>query len=143
MGYAEAGSERVVRGRRLLCSNRRRRTGCGRTWSVRIASVIAGFCVRTAALSHLLSAVVRGASLKAAWTTRPPGLSMRSGYRLWRRLRAAQSHLRTVLCSACPPPPCSDARPLAQLLMHLQHALGTASCVFASFQLTFQRHLLA
>lgn len=138
-GYAEQGSERVVRGRRLLCSSRHRRTGCDRTWSVRIANVIAGFSVRAAALSNLLSAVVQGVGRKATWAAQAPGLSTRSGYRLWRRLLAAQSHLRTALCSLCPPPPSQDPRPIAQLLAHLEHALGTVHCVLASFQLTLQR----
>ena len=141
-GYAEHGSERVLRGRRLLCSKRHRRPGCGRTWSVRLTSVIAGFSVRTAALSHLLSAVVQGIGRKATWTAQAPGLSTRSGYRLWRRLCAAQSHIRTALCSLCPTPPSKDPRPIAQLLAHLEHALGTAHCVLASFQLTFQRSVL-
>ena len=142
MGYAEHGSERVVRGRRFVCSKRFRRSGCGRTFSVRIATVIAGFSVRTCTLSRMLLAVVSGICRKAAWERQGPrGLCLRSGYRLWRALLAAQSHLRTTLCARCPPPSCSDRRPLVQLLDHLRCVLGSTQCVLASFQHTFQRHL--
>lgn len=144
VGYDEHGSDRVSRGRRFLCSNRFLRSGCGRTFSVWIASVLAGFVVRTEPLSRLLRAVVSGQCVKAAWERHASsGLTLRSGYRLWHRLMAAQSHLRTALCSTAPPPACNDHRPLAQLLCHLQHALGPSECVLAAFQLSLQRHLLA
>lgn len=139
LGYAPQDSERVVRGRRLLCSKRHRRSGCGRTWSVRVCSVISGFSVRTSALSGLLAAVVAGAGIARAWWQQASGLSARSGYRLWRRLLAGQVHLRTTLCLSSAPPPCDDARPVAQMLGHLRQAVGTASCVLGGFQLTFQR----
>jgi hypothetical protein len=42
-GYAERGSEREVRGRRFLCSSRFHRSGCGRTFSVLISTVVARF----------------------------------------------------------------------------------------------------
>lgn len=142
VGYAELGSERVVRGRRFLCSRRHRRSGCGRTWSVRLGDVMAGFCARTHVLSRLLSAVVLGAGFGVAWTALTTGLSVRSGYRLWRRLLAAQSHLRTMLYSMSPPPSCTSPRHVDQLLSHLEHALGTSTCPFARFQVVFQRHLL-
>lgn len=141
-GYAADGSDIVVRGRRLLCSRRFRRAGCGHTFSVLLAPMIAGFSVRTCTLSRLLSAVLSGLCINAAWTQlATTSLSLRSGYRLWRRLLAAQSHLRTTLASTSSPPACTDAQPLAQLLDHLKHVLGTTDCVFAVFQLTFQRHL--
>ena len=143
-GYAEHDSERVVRGRRLLCSKRHLRTGCGRTFSVLLSCVIAGFSVRTRTLSRMLTAVIGSVCRKVAWERAgtPRGLSLRSGYRLWRRLLAAQSHLRTTLSSTCPPPASSDPRPLAQLLEHLHCALGTTECVLSNFQLAFQCQLL-
>ena len=144
LGYAEHGSDRVVRGRRLLCSGNGRRGGCGRTVSVQIGSVIAGFCARTWTLSRLLSAVIGGLCIAAAWTHHvSSSLSLRSGYRLWHRLLAAQSHLRTTLCKTGPPPSCDSQQPLAQLLAHLHHALapvdGEDTCVMSRFQLRFQR----
>ena len=142
MGYAERTSDREVRGRRLLCSGRFRRSGCGGTFSVLLATVIAGFTVRTPTLSRFLESVVGGLCRKVAWEQGSAlGLSLRSGYRLWARLGAAQPHLRTSLYAVGPPPASTDARPIAQLLAHLRHALDAPECLFAGFQLAFGRDL--
>lgn len=138
-GYAEHGGAQVVRGRRLLCSARFRRAGCGRTVSVWLETTLPRFTVRTATLSALLEAVVSGESKKAAWERLEAGLSLRSVYRLWARLLAAQSHMRTALCALTEPPPSTDPRPIAQLLGHLQQAFGGAGCVLAGFQYRIQR----
>lgn len=142
-GYAERGNDREIRGRRLLCSARLRRPGCGRTFPVLLATVIARFTVRTPTLSALLEAVVGGQSRKAAWEgiqkskARAGGLCLRSGYRLWDRLLAAQSRIRTALYSLAPPPVTADPRPFAQMLAHLRRAIGRAHCVLAGFQIAF------
>jgi len=142
MGYAEHGGEWLVRGRRLLCSRRFRRSGCGRTFSVLLATVLAGFVVRAGSVSRLLESVVAGGwCRKAAWEQAAPGLTLRSGYRLWARLLAVQSRVRTVLCGVGPPPASSDVRPIAQMLTHLRQVLGVTECLFAGFQLVFQRDL--
>jgi hypothetical protein len=149
-GYAERCSERVVRGRRLFCSNRGLRSGCGRTFSVKLATVFAGFMVRTLTLWCFASAVVGGLTRRAAWLCAASnGMSLSSGYRLWRRLCAAQSTLRTRLCREAPVPPCAAREPLAQLLAHLVAMIGAAvaavatevSDPFAAFQLRLQRGL--
>jgi len=141
-GYAERGCETVVRGRRLICSKRGRRTGCGRTFSVRLSNIIAGFTVRTNTLSRMLTAVTLGKSLRSFWQAeRPLGLCLRSGYRLWRRLLCAQPLLRTALHSKAPAPPNDDSQPFAQLFAHLHSVLGTSDCVLGAFQHEFQRGL--
>lgn len=82
-GYAEVGSTRVMRGRRLYCSDRFRRPGCGRTFSVLLSRVLAGFTVTTQTLGLFVRAVVAGACRKAAWeSVVRAGLALRSGYRL-------------------------------------------------------------
>jgi hypothetical protein len=142
MGYAEHGGERVVRGRRLLCSRRYRRSGCGRTFVVLLATVLAGFVVRTGTLSRLLESVAGGMCRKVAWEGGgTPGLTLRSGYRLWARLLGAQSRIRTALANVGPPPVSTDPRPIAQMLAHLRQVLGATGCVFAAFQFLFQRDL--
>jgi hypothetical protein len=146
-GYAERGGERQVRGRRLLCSARDRAMGCGRTFSVLLATVIARFTARAPTVAALLEQVALGLSRKAAWERvqstagDAPGLSLRSGYRLWDRLLAAQSAIRAALFDRTPPPASFDVRPIAQMLAHLRLAFGDSGCVLASFQLALQRRL--
>lgn len=141
-GYSELGSERVVRGRRFFCSNRHRRPGCGRTLSVLLCGVLGGFVIGAETLSRFAAAVLSGASRKAAWERLGDGLSVQSGYRLWRRLSQAQPHIRTALLGLCPPPACAEREPLAQLMAHLRRALPSAECVLSAFQLHLQKPLL-
>src|SRR5688572_3564232 len=46
-------------------------------------------------------------------------LSLRTGYRLWERLVAAQSSIRSALCDLAAPPATTDERPIAHTLAHL------------------------
>ena len=144
-GYAERGSERVVRGRRLFCSDRHLRPGCGRTFSVTLRTMMLGFVVRTLTLLGFARAVLGGLTRRAAWLAEAGGaLSLSSGYRLWRRLCAAQSALRSRLSAGAPAPACTEREPLAQLLAHFAAVLGDREAdLFAAFQVHAQRGLFA
>lgn len=136
-GYAERGSELMVRGRRVFCSNRHRRAGCGRTFSVKLSTVVSGFVVSTLTLFSFATAVLGGLTRRAAWLfVACGGLCLSSGYRLWRRLSAAQSALRARVCREAPAPASTAREPLAQLVQHLAVALrgsGDAD-LFAAYQ---------
>jgi hypothetical protein len=116
----------VVRGRRVLCSNRHRRVGCGRTFSVLLSTVLAGFMVRTLTLFRFASSVASGLTRRRAWLGSVGGaLSLSSGYRLWRRLSGAQSWLRARLCCAAAPPHCDAREPLTQFFAHAVVVVGS------------------
>lgn len=138
-GYAERSSEVLVRGRRIFCSNRGRQRGCGRTFSVKLTTVLAGFVVRTLTLWFFASSVLAGLTRRAAWL-REGALSLSSGYRLWRRLRAAQSTLRVQLCREAPAPVSRAPDPLAQLFEHLGVVVG-ARAVGGDLLEAFQSHV--
>lgn len=144
-GYAERSSELVVRGRRTFCSNRGHRPGCGRTFSVLLSTVLGGFVVRTLSLFCFATTVLGGLTRRAAWLREVGGaLSLSSGYRLWRRLGAAQSALRTQLCREAPAPASSARQPLAQLAEHLVVVVGSGGAdLFAALQNRLQRGLFA
>lgn len=140
--YAECGSEQVVRGRRFFCSNRSHRWGCGRTFSVALTTVLAGFVVRTLTLLSFAQAVLAGLTRRAAWLRERRGtLSLSSGYRLWRRLQAAQSALRARLSRETPASACAAREPLAQLFAHFGAVLGGDADLLAAFQAHTQRGL--
>jgi hypothetical protein len=141
-GYAEQAGVRVIRGRRVFCSNRFRRPGCGRTFSVLLGALLRGFVVRTETLFRFATEVTLGMTRKAAWHAATSGvMALSSGYRLWRRLGEAQSSLRARLCRQCPPPGCTHQEPVAGLLAHFRAAFAGADCAFSSFQLRLQRGL--
>jgi hypothetical protein len=140
-GYAERSSERVVRGRRFFCSDRGKRSGCGRTFSVKLSTVLCSFVVRTLTLWCFLQAVLSGRTRRAAWICATDGaLSLSSGYRLWRRLCGAQSALRTRLCREAAAPPSNDRAPWAQLREHLRIVVGAGGTdLLSAFQIGLQR----
>jgi transposase-like protein len=142
-GYAECGSERVVRGRRFFCSDRYLGEGCGRTFSVALTTVLAGFVVRTLTLLGFAQAVLAGLTRRAAWLRAARGaFSLSSGYRLWRRLQAAQSALRARLSREAAAPASAAREPLAQLLVHFSAVVGCDDVdLLAAFQVRTQHGL--
>jgi hypothetical protein len=139
-GFDESSPrEKTVRARRVFCSNRNARPGCGRTFSVWLADKIRRLSLTTAALWRFLQAAVAG-SILAAGRALGCQLSDRTWQRIWNRFDHAQSKIRTALWGRCPPPeslpklPAEPARqPAAQVLAHLQ-AVFPAHCPIAAFQ---------
>lgn len=94
---------------------------------MKLSTVLSGFAVRTLTLFCFATAVLGGLTRRAAWLCATCGaLSLSTGYRLWRRLNAAQSALRARLCREAPAPPSTAREPLAQLFAHLALVVGLA-----------------
>ena len=142
IGYAETSSLCVVRGHRLLCSNRHRRGGCGRTSSVWLASVVPRRSVRATTIFAFLVAMAAGTSTARAWRL-ASAMTLRTGYRIRTRLALAGPAIRTALLSRAPPPFVESPSFDVQLLAHIRTALGSSIDSFALYQLTFQRALFS
>jgi hypothetical protein len=126
------------RARRILCSNRHRRLGCGRTFSVWPADNIRRLALTTANLGRFLQRAVAD-GIRSASHACAHLLSDRSWMRLWKRFQLGQSKIRTALFGCCPPPQLPAVhRPDAQLLAHLHNAFPDALCPIAAFQHTFR-----
>jgi hypothetical protein len=139
VGYSERSSARVARGMRLLCSNRHKKTGCGRTSSVWIAAVVPRAVVRARTIFGFLSAIATGLPSARAWR-QASSMSVRTGYRVATKMALAGPGIRTALLSRAPPPPVESASHHAQLLAHLRLVLGPVESLSA-YQLAFQRSL--
>jgi hypothetical protein len=139
-GYGERTSCREVRGQRVLCSNRRRRGGCGGTFTLWLASVVPRLSVRAATIFALLAALADGVSCARAWRA-ASCMTLRTGYRTKARLALAGPAIRTALLSRAPPPTTNNPSPYAQLLAHLHAVLGPQTDSFSHYQLHFQRSL--
>ena len=124
-GYSAHDGEWVIRGRRFFCTNRTRRTGCGRTVSVYLAQVLPRFIATPMQLVELVARVANaGLGIRAAWIGLQGQLGVSTGYRLWHLVDREQVRLRPLLCSATSPPSCDSPHPLAQLWAHLKAVLG-------------------
>ena len=144
-GFDESSPRReTLRARRIFCSNRNARPGCGRTFSIWLADKIRRLTLTTAALWQFLQLAVAG-SMLAASRALDCRLSDRTWQRIWKRFDQGQSKIRTALCGRCSPPelpsrlPANPARQAAaQVLAHLHAAFADALCPIAAFQLTMQ-----
>lgn len=129
---------RSLRARRILCSNRNRRPGCGRTFAVWAADTLRRLSVTATTLGRFLQHAVAdgsGAARHAFLGLR----SERTWLRLWRRFRLGQSAIRAALLGRCGPPARPAAhRPEAQTLAHLQAAFPNDPCPIAAFQHTLR-----
>jgi hypothetical protein len=138
-GFDERNPRRkTVRARRIFCSNRNARPGCGRTFSVWAADTIRRLGLTTGGLWQFLrQALARG--LLAAIADLRCHLSDRTLLRVWKRFRLGQSKIRMALLQRCPPPPLPrEQRPAAQVLAHLRAAFPDAACPVAAFQHTMR-----
>jgi hypothetical protein len=141
-GFDDSSPQRKTRrARRRFCSNRNRRPGCGRTFSVWFADKIR----RLSLTAHLLWRFLHRAatnSIAAALRATDSHLSARTWQRIWKRFVLGQSKIRTALFGRCAPPPDPSHRPVAQVLAPLQAAFPNADCPIAAFQQTLRTFFL-
>jgi hypothetical protein len=148
-GYDESSPQRkTVRARRIFCSNRNARRGCGRTFSVWRADKIRRLSLTTGALWRFLQLALAG-TIAAASHAVDWRLSDRTWQRIWKRFHQGQSKIRTALCGRCPPPELpprlpskTTRRPAAHVLAHLQAAFPDVHCPIAAFQHSMQTFFL-
>ena len=140
-GYdASSPQRKTIRARRIYCSNRQARRGCGRTFSVWLADKIRRLSLTTGGLWRFLHRAATGrirAAIRAADCQR----SDRTWQRIWKRFDRGQSKIRTALSGRCPPPalPAEPGqRPAAHVLAHLHAAFPKALCPIAAFQQTLR-----
>jgi len=140
-GFDESDPQRkTIRARRIFCSNRNRRPGCGRTFSVWRSDKIRRLSLTTRALWRFLKNAIAGTIAAAIRAVADYRRSDRTWQRLWKRFDLGQSKIRTALSAWRPPPELpadSSRRPAAHVLAHLQAAFPDASPI-ASFQQTMR-----
>jgi hypothetical protein len=134
--------QKTVRARRVFCSNRNGRPGCGRTFSVWCADKIRRLSLTSGCLWRFLKHAAAG-SIVAAIRTADCHLSDRTWQRVWRRFDLGQSKIRTALLGICRPPELPPRlptepphRPAAEVIAHLKAAFPDADCPVAAFQHT-------
>jgi hypothetical protein len=135
-------SGQSVRGQRVFCSNRGRRGGCGRTFSLVLADVLPRHTMTASLLWRWLVEVLAGLSFKAAAEKLRLLFALETVYRLRRGLRQGLDQIRTRLCREQSPPASAHADPLLQTVEHLRRVFSGDGCPPADFQLHFQHPFL-
>jgi hypothetical protein len=137
-GCEESGPGKdCVRGKRLFCSNRGRRGGCGLTVSVMLGQNLRRFRVRSGPLWTLLRRLMGGASVSRAWEGLEKCFSLESAHRYRRALLRGQHRLRERM-SRERSPPLGAAGELGVLLQHLESVLGVSDYLICNYQTRFQ-----
>jgi hypothetical protein len=140
-GYSDQGGSpsRVLRGRRLFCNNRHRRSGCGKTVSLWLAPFLRGCILTLQTLWIFLAGILAGLTKADAFRRTKAILHPTTAYRVFRRMEQSQSRLRVALARRFQPPEGStSASPFIATLVHLQTAFPHARCPPAEYQLLFQ-----
>ena len=132
-GYGEASSC-VIRARRIFCSNRGSRPGCGRTHSFFPPNIIPAFQFLAELLWRFLSLLLLGATLRGAFLSCFGMRDTGRAYGLWKRCLKAQLLIRHRLTMRCHPPPSKQQRPFLQVLEHLVQAFPNSLCPIAAYQ---------
>lgn len=137
-GYDDSNPQPTLRARRIFCSNRRLRPGCGRTFSIWLADKIRRLSITTRTLWTFLQHAVAGSIAAAIKAVNCPRCN-RTFQRIWKRFDRGQSASRTALLGRGPPPelPAASVRraAAAQVLAHLQASFSNTDCPIAAFQL--------
>lgn len=132
-------------GKRVWCSNRHRRTGCGRTLQLYLDSTLRRLHYTAEAMEALLLALLAGVTIQCAYHQATGTAAARNAYR-WLRKLAAQASVHRSLAHQ---PLLPDATPMAvtahpstrQLLMSTVTALlgQCAAPLCTAFQRQWQR----
>lgn len=138
----ESPEESRIRLWRVRCKRSVRRNGCTRTWGIRLGETMLRCFFTARELWAFIQELERASSIKSAWERCGIGLSLDTGYRLYKRFILCQSLLRTSLCSRSPPPKKSAGSPLFQVFKHLKEVFGDA-CGVRAYQECFQKDFLA
>jgi hypothetical protein len=143
-GYDEHDCcKKGIRGRRIFCNNRGRRTGCGRTFSILAARILKKFMISAQTFWLFLKYILAGRPAIQAFQAADTTLARSSCYRLWKRFRLRQSTIRTKLLNLCPAPMNSLTHlPHLQTIMHMKTAFTSPSCPITAFQNHFQVRFL-
>lgn len=142
-GYSqeEINADLVQRGHRIFCSNRKKRKGCGRTFSLLLAGCIRNFVIFAKFLSVFLENIRQGRCPAEAAREAAIPMTTTTIYRLYNRFKHNQARIRTYLLRTKDPPPLHDTTdPVIQTITHLKSAFK--GCIVTQFQHYFQTTFL-
>lgn len=136
-GYGE-GSTRIIRGRRIFCSNRGRNKGCGKTHSLTLPSILPSFQFLANILWQFLSLILLGNTMRHAFLKSFGYINTSRPYSLWKRCTMVQPQIRHRLTLLCHPPPSLQKNPFLQVIEHLTFAFPHSTCPISTYQEYFR-----
>ena len=142
-GYCEDGMSTIKRGHRIYCSNRNRKKGCGRTFSILLTVFIKNFIISANTLWRFLEKISEEKTVVRAWRESGSPIGQSSIYRLFRRFSDQQVRIRSYLTRIKDPPGLKHiTSAVVQTILHLNSVFKQSSCPVAQFQHYFQASFL-
>jgi hypothetical protein len=135
----------IIKGRRIFCSNRNRRTGCGRTVTLFFYDFIKQRLISTRLFWHFLYSILAGYSIEKAYNTIDPScpLSLSTFYRLWHKFKCTASHIRTFLTDNYPHISLEEDCAYRETIRHLSEVFNDTGCdPIAEYQLSSQKSFI-
>jgi len=133
-GYETASGNKVIKGRRIFCSNRNNKKGCGHTYSIYKKQYIPGFEIDIKTLSII---ILNSSNLFKGWKENHTGISISSFYRIRNRFNRNIITIRTYLSNRYKPP-LLKLNPLDLTLKQLNNLNKSIQNALAIYQQTFQ-----
>lgn len=120
-GYDEYRTYHRIKGRRVFCSNRNRRNGCGRTLSYRIIDFMERSLISTLAAWRFLKSILMGKSIEKAYTSLDPEyvLSLSTFFRFWKKFKLQTHSIRTCIANNYPILKISEPTPYHETIQHI------------------------
>lgn len=140
-GYSESDSERGKRGRRIYCSNRKNRKGCGRTFSMLLSGFIPGRIIPAGRLWDFLRRIKDNIPVSKAFEGANIPLAASSAHRIFKDFTENQPVIRTLLMGLKDPPVLPDVEnPAVCTIIHLESVFKDGPV--SAFQKHFNRAFL-
>ena len=141
-GYLISFKNGDMRGHRIFCSNRGRKNGCGRTWSVLQSRILPNMSFDANTLWRIFHNYSTGIPKLTCLRQTGASWSTSSLYRIFRLLQTNQSHIRSLLVQIDKPPDTQTSDPLVLTIEHLQKlCLDSPIAMFQQhFQIPFFPH---
>jgi hypothetical protein len=144
-GYDDKDADNIiVRGHRIFCSNRNKRQGCGRTFSLLASHILKNFILSGYSFwSFLRNIALKWNKLKS-FQDLHLSFSNTTVYRLWSLFDHNQSYIRSVLFrNASPPILLREHNPLLQTIHHINTIFKEKPCPISAFQQHYQTHFIS
>ncbi len=140
-GFSESTMDSIKRGHRIFCSNRKNKSGCGKTFSILKSVFIQNFVICAKTLWDFLNSARYGIPLSKAFRSTGTNMSMTTCYRIFKKFRFNQPRIRTRLLNTKAPPDLTCVKnPLIQTIIHLEEVFPNSPV--SDFQHHFQSSFL-
>ena len=129
----------IIRGHRIFCSDRDKKNGCGRTYSLKLSVFIGKLSIKAYGIWQFLVNLLKGNRPYTAFKKTGLPYSNSSIYRLYQRFIHQQSYIRSLLTQIMGPDlKQNTSSSILQTITHLKNSFIHHLCPVSAFQNHFQ-----